>query len=291
MSVGGWCSSSWRTSTARRSPSGAANSRVPPAEARRLLTEVACALAYAHSRGVIHRDIKPDNILLSSEGGRAMVTDFGIARAVSTRVGRLASDRDRCGDRHADVHESRTVRGRPRSRWPERSVFARRRGVSDAVRELAFRGIGHGALLVKHLSEKPVPITEHAPEVPAWLGRSSCACWRSSRRTGSPMRARWFVRWSRATRDLSRRSRNRRRYHSQLLRRARRIVQCGRHTYRRFPLRRPWRSPAPGHSRKHPRSPAARQCRRSSGLGGTPRPSSAFARASLAGGQLVAFVH
>ncbi len=63
------------------------DSPVPPAEARRLLTEVASALAYAHSRGVIHRDIKPDNILLSSEGGRAMVTDFGIARAVSTGSG------------------------------------------------------------------------------------------------------------------------------------------------------------------------------------------------------------
>ena len=52
---------------------------LPPAEATRLLREVAWALAYAHGRGIIHRDIKPDNILLEAGSGRALVTDFGIA--------------------------------------------------------------------------------------------------------------------------------------------------------------------------------------------------------------------
>ena len=52
---------------------------LPPADAARVLREVAWALAYAHGRGVIHRDIKPDNILLEAGTGRAMVTDFGIA--------------------------------------------------------------------------------------------------------------------------------------------------------------------------------------------------------------------
>src|SRR5689334_25364553 len=56
--------------------------RQPIDEVRRLLAEVADALAYAHLRGVIHRDIKPDNILLDESSGRAMVTDFGIARAI-----------------------------------------------------------------------------------------------------------------------------------------------------------------------------------------------------------------
>src|SRR3712207_3785155 len=44
---------------------------------RRVLAEVADALAYAHARGVVHRDVKPDNILLDRDTGRAVVTDFG----------------------------------------------------------------------------------------------------------------------------------------------------------------------------------------------------------------------
>ncbi len=53
----------------------------PLTDAVRILREVASALAYSHSHGVVHRDIKPDNVLLS--GGAAMVTDFGVAKAIS----------------------------------------------------------------------------------------------------------------------------------------------------------------------------------------------------------------
>jgi eukaryotic-like serine/threonine-protein kinase len=54
--------------------------RVPVGEALDILRDVARALAYAHSAGVVHRDIKPDNVLLSYD--TAVVADFGIAKAV-----------------------------------------------------------------------------------------------------------------------------------------------------------------------------------------------------------------
>jgi len=52
---------------------------LPMAEALRMVQEVSWAIAHAHARGVIHRDIKPDNILLEEGSDRALVTDFGIA--------------------------------------------------------------------------------------------------------------------------------------------------------------------------------------------------------------------
>lgn len=53
---------------------------LPPAEAVRVLREAAWALAYAHARGVVHRDVKPENIMIERGSNRAVVTDFGIAQ-------------------------------------------------------------------------------------------------------------------------------------------------------------------------------------------------------------------
>jgi eukaryotic-like serine/threonine-protein kinase len=54
--------------------------RLPLDDALRITHDVAAALGYAHSQGVLHRDVKPENILLA--GGRALIADFGLARAI-----------------------------------------------------------------------------------------------------------------------------------------------------------------------------------------------------------------
>jgi serine/threonine-protein kinase len=57
-----------------------------PSEAVTVLREVSWALEHAHSQGVVHRDVKPDNIMLESASGRALVTDFGIAQVAGVGV-------------------------------------------------------------------------------------------------------------------------------------------------------------------------------------------------------------
>ncbi len=60
----------------------AARGSLPPGEIKKILAEVGKALAYAHKKEIVHRDIKPDNIMFD-EHGHAVVTDFGIAKAAS----------------------------------------------------------------------------------------------------------------------------------------------------------------------------------------------------------------
>src|SRR5206468_2391274 len=80
---------------------------VPPRLAMKLLQEVAWALGYAHQRGVIHRDVKPDNIMIERATERALVTDYGIAlgtRAAESAGGpvvgtaRFMSPEQACGE-------------------------------------------------------------------------------------------------------------------------------------------------------------------------------------------------
>src|SRR5437762_2565597 len=80
---------------------------LPPRLAMKLLQEVAWALGYAHQRGVIHRDVKPDNIMIERATERALVTDFGIAlgtRAAESAGGpvvgtaRFMSPEQACGE-------------------------------------------------------------------------------------------------------------------------------------------------------------------------------------------------
>ena len=65
----------------------AARGPLAPSEGARVLREVAWALSYAHGQGVIHRDVKPDNIMLEAASGRVLVADFGIAGLVRGAAG------------------------------------------------------------------------------------------------------------------------------------------------------------------------------------------------------------
>ena len=140
-------------------------------ETRRILREVADALAYAHERGVVHRDIKPDNIILDAESGRSMVTDFGIARAVTEG-----------GD--SRLTATGMALGTPAYMSPEQAAGERQiDGRSDLYSlgvvayqmlcgEPPFTATSTPAMLVKHISERPTPIEQRRGEVPQDLARA-----------------------------------------------------------------------------------------------------------------------
>src|SRR4051812_25605706 len=140
--------------------------RQPMEEVRRLLIEVSDALAYAHLRGVIHRDIKPDNILLDADTARAMVTDFGIARAIEAGT-RLTVTGNAIG---TPTYMS------PEQAMGEREVDGRSDLYSLAVvayqmltGRVPFNAGNSMALLLKHVQESPRPIAELRPDTPKAL--------------------------------------------------------------------------------------------------------------------------
>ena len=131
-----------------------------------MVGQVADALDYAHSQGVVHRDIKPDNILIERGSSRPLVTDFGIARA--------AAEESRLTVTGMAV-------GTPAYMSPEQAMGERDvDGRSDIyslgivayqmlVGETPFKASNTPSMLMKHVSEPPPPLLQRRADVPASL--------------------------------------------------------------------------------------------------------------------------
>src|SRR5213592_1894162 len=167
---------------------------LPPSEAARVLREVAWALAYAHSQGLVHRDVKADNIMLETATGRALVADFGIAGLV----------------RDAAAVAGGEVIGTPEFMSPEQAlgepVDARSDlyalgvvGYFDLSGALPFEGAQATEVLAKQATEPTPPLSSVVPGVP-WSNAS-----RKTRPTGRGRPRSWWdsLRWSSARRSRS----------------------------------------------------------------------------------------
>ncbi|MCZ8206419.1 serine/threonine-protein kinase [Gemmatimonas sp.] len=139
-------------------------------DAVRLVQDVAYSLAYAHGRGVVHRDIKPDNIMIERATGRVLVMDFGIARAI-TPV-----------SEHAGLTRVGEVVGTPEYMSPEQATGDHVDGRADLYSlglvawyaltgRTAMAGDSTQRILVRQLTESIPSLAVERPDLPAWRKR------------------------------------------------------------------------------------------------------------------------
>jgi len=133
---------------------------LPPARALEIAAQVAEALEYAHARGIVHRDIKPQNILLTREG-RVKVTDFGIARAMSqatiTHTGTVLGS--------VQYLSPEQARGAPVG--PSTDIYSLGVVLYEMVTgTLPFEGDSPIATALAHVNQPPPPPRSRAPALP-----------------------------------------------------------------------------------------------------------------------------
>jgi TolB-like protein/Flp pilus assembly protein TadD len=152
----------------------AAGGELPVPEAMRIVREVADALAYAHREGVVHRDIKPDNVMLADR--HAMVMDFGVAKAVSEATGREG------------ITTVGVALGTPAYMAPEQATadpLVDHRADIYALGVMAYEmltgqppfiGSTAQALLAAHATQAPGPVTARRATVPQALSDAIGKC-------------------------------------------------------------------------------------------------------------------
>ena len=140
--------------------------RLPTAEAARIISDVADALNAAGHAGVVHRDVKPENVLLDQASGRALLADFGIARAVVVETGGSSTGQG-------------VAVGTPIYMSPEQAAGEEIDSRSDlyALGVVAYEILAghppfqgpHRVVVSKHIAERPMPIERIRPDTPPEL--------------------------------------------------------------------------------------------------------------------------
>jgi eukaryotic-like serine/threonine-protein kinase len=142
-----------------------------PHQAARVLREVAWALTYAHASGIVHRDVKADNILLEQGSERALVTDFGIAGA--THADARASDGQIAGSPHYASPEQ--ITGQPVDAASDLYSLGVA-GFLALTGRLPFDAPTSREVVAMHLNTRPPSITSLAPTVPQQLAQIVDRC-------------------------------------------------------------------------------------------------------------------